>query len=99
MEVAMSFWFLVGWLFFCAVAARIAEKKGRSGWGYFFLSFVFSPFIGIICAALADVNQDAIDRRKINTNEAKRCPHCGELINWHATICRYCNRDFPRLES
>jgi hypothetical protein len=93
----MSFFVIVLWLFFCAVAARMAEKKGRSGWGYFLLAFLLSPLIGIICAALADTNQAAIDRHRLASNEVKRCPHCGELVKWQATICRYCNRDFPSL--
>jgi hypothetical protein len=95
----MSFFVIVLWLFFCAVSARIAEKKGRSGWGYFLLSFLLSPLIGMICAALADPNRKVIDARRIKNKEVKRCPHCGELVKWQAEICRYCQKDFPSLMS
>ena len=38
------------YLFFCLWATNVANKKGRSGFGFFLLSLVFSPLIGIIAA-------------------------------------------------
>lgn len=92
-------WIFLLWLFFCFVAGKIAANKGRSGFGFFMLAFILSPIVGIICAALASRDQRSIDRRSLENNEKKRCPHCGELINLQAAICRFCNRDFPRLGS
>jgi uncharacterized C2H2 Zn-finger protein len=85
------------WLFFCFVTARMAQKKGRPAFWFFLLAFLASPLIGMICAALADTDQVVLDRRRLAGNQVKRCPHCGELIRRQATICRFCNRDFPSL--
>jgi ribosomal protein S14 len=92
-------WIFILWIFFCFVAGKIAANKGRSGFGFFLLAFLLSPLVGIICAALASPDKRALDRRAVENHEKKRCPHCGELIARQATICRFCSRDFPRLES
>ena len=44
---------IVVWVALCFVAGAIASKKGRSSVGFFFLSLVLSPLIGIIAALIA----------------------------------------------
>ena len=46
--------FFIFWLFFCILVGVYAHKKGRFGTGYFFLSFMLSPLIGFLIAALVD---------------------------------------------
>ncbi len=41
------------WFFPAYFAGNIAAKKGRSFFGFFFLSIVFSPIVGLIAAAIA----------------------------------------------
>jgi hypothetical protein len=62
-------WVFLLWIFFCLVAGKIAANKGRSGFGFFLLSFFLSPFIGIICAALASPDQRSIDRQALKTTK------------------------------
>jgi hypothetical protein len=48
------------WLGFCVLVGVYASKKGRSGVGWFFLSIVISPLIGlIIVACLKDTKMEA----------------------------------------
>jgi hypothetical protein len=41
------------WGILCFIPAGIASSKGRSGAGFFMLSFFFSPLIGVIAALIA----------------------------------------------
>lgn len=44
--------FLIIWFLFCSVAGKIAKGNGRSFWGFFLLSFLLTPLIGIIVALI-----------------------------------------------
>lgn len=48
-----GFWLLLVWGLLAAGVGAYAGGKGRSAFGYFALSFVLSPLIGVIAAAIA----------------------------------------------
>ncbi len=44
----------VFWIAFSFMAAYVASNKGRSGFGFFMLSIILSPIIGLIGALIAE---------------------------------------------
>jgi len=50
---------LVAWVLMCALVAAIANKKGQSGVGFFFLALFLSPLVGLIAVAIVKANPAA----------------------------------------
>lgn len=86
--------YVVGWFLFSIVAGIIAGSRGRSGIGYFALSVVLSPLVGIILAAampsLAKPATATTDGTAANPADYVSCPACRELVRWDASKCKHC---------
>ena len=50
---------IILWFIFSAFVGVYADKKGRSGGGYFFLSLLLSPIIAFCIVALAGEKKEA----------------------------------------
>ena len=76
----------IGWVAFSVLAGIIASTKNRSGFGYFVLSVVLSPLVGLIAAAA----MPKIDANAPNPSTHVKCPDCRELVLKDARKCKHC---------
>jgi hypothetical protein len=86
------------WLAFSIIAGIIAGNKGRSRFGFFLLSVILSPIIGVIGALIAKPDKAKIERIELSSGGMKRCPFCAELVKKKAIVCRHCGKDLPTEE-
>jgi hypothetical protein len=82
----------IGWLVLCWATGVLAEHKGRSFGGFFFLSLFLSPIVGLIVALIVSPKTTNVEEREIERGERVRCPSCAELIRPEARICRFCQQ-------
>ncbi len=85
-------WLMIifAWFVFSIVAAVIANARGRAGTGYFLLSMLLTPLVGIILAAALPNLNVAKDPDAPNANTHVRCPDCRELVRFDAIKCKHC---------
>ena len=67
-----------------------ARKGGKPGKG--FLVGGLLGALGVLILVLATPKQAEIDSAT-RSQGLVRCPHCAELINHQAHVCRYCQRE------
>ena len=81
------------WVGLSILAGVIAEKKGRSWFGFFVLSLLLSPIIGLLAAFVAAPDIALVERRQLISGVATRCSFCAELIKAEAIKCKHCGSD------
>lgn len=80
---------VIFWVIFALVVSFIAINKGRSGMGFFILSILLSPLLGLIIVLILGVNEEGL----YNNGELKKCPNCKEYVKLGASICKHCGND------
>lgn len=80
---------LVTWLILGAVVGFIAAQRGRSGMGFFALSVLLSPLIGIV-VLLATPGPS---KSTAETERRGPCWQCKEMVMVGASRCRFCGAD------
>lgn len=83
---------LVVFSFLAGLIAKNAERKGRSFWSFYAISFLISPIVsGIIVAILP---RQALQDAKPDERPTKTCPKCAETVQAAAVVCRFCSHSF-----
>lgn len=82
------------WVLFSVAVGVLAKNRGRSGIGWFFLSVLISPLLGLIfCLVTKDMAKSAQDQALPSEATHVKCPHCAELVLPQALVCKHCGRD------
>jgi hypothetical protein len=79
--------------FLGVIPARIAERKGRNGFGW----WLYGTTLFIVALPHALMLKDP-DEDVISSPEFRPCPFCGKTIHIDVTRCAFCKRDVPRVE-
>ena len=79
-------------LAFMLAIVRQASAWGRSGVLFFALCILFSPILAaIILLLIGPARAVSAPATSARPEALRRCPHCAELIQPAARICRYCH--------
>ena len=82
------------WLVFAIVVGAVAKNNGRSFGGYFVLSLLLSPIIGLIILLIASVNNPAhkrVQQESENEGQPLRYTYAGTLSQ---VTCKSCGKEF-----
>ena len=81
------------WVIVSLIVAVVANGKGRSGVGFFFLSLITSPIIALIILLVVGEGPGPLAAN----SSARKCPYCAELVKKEAIVCKHCGKDLPVL--
>jgi len=90
-------WLILPWLIGAILVGAYASSKGRSAIGYFALSVILTPVLGIIIAVAAEPDIDKLEERAILAGKHRKCPYCAELVRMEASICKHCGKAIAKI--
>lgn len=80
----------VGWFLLAIACGIFADRRGRSGVGWFFIAMCASPLIaGAFLLALPPIEKEGA------FSILRRCNHCREQIRRDANVCKHCGSMSP----
>jgi hypothetical protein len=87
--------FLAIWIILAIVGAIVANNKGRSGVGWFFLCLLLTPVVILVLLALPTLKPTGA-RPQARPPDRAPCPWCAEEILLAARVCRFCGHELPK---
>jgi len=84
----------VFWVVLSLLVGEWAARKGRSAAGYFLLSLLLSPLIGLVAVGIVEPRLAELAK----SGKLKQCPECAEYIQPTAKKCRFCGASFAPPE-
>ena len=81
---------VIAWLIFAAIVGVGASARGRSGFGWFFLSCLISPLLSLILLLLLPKRTAQALSETVTPATHRKCPQCAELILREARKCKHC---------
>lgn len=78
--------YIAAWVIFAGVVGMIASSRGRGFGGFFMLSLVISPLLGlVVLLASGDGTRRAPcwQCKEAVVVGASKCPHCGAALVWN----------------
>lgn len=88
--MTMVVWVL--WLVCSGIVAFMAWRRGRSPIAWLVASIFLSPIVGYLVVRGLGENTTLIDRRRLESDSFKQCPHCGRSTPEESAICQACGR-------
>ena len=86
----VSLIFYIVWFASIFIGAYIGGKKGKKKKAWLLTGFL--GVIGLIIVIFMKPSEEAEEKAKIASGNMKKCPHCAELIQSEAKICKHCNK-------
>lgn len=82
----------IPWVLGSGVVAYMAWKRGRSPVAWTVVSVFLTPVVGYLLIRGLGENTREIDRRRLDSDGFKRCPHCGRSTPAESVMCQACGR-------
>lgn len=76
------------WFLFSIAVGILASNRGRSGFGWFLISLLISPLLGLIFVLVLKNLKNFPDG--VSPESHLRCPDCRELVRKDARKCKHC---------
>lgn len=81
----------ITWFLLSVAVGILADNKGRSGIGWFLLSMILTPVLGLIfCAVSKNLRVANVSVDTPGNATHLRCPACAEWVLPQAVKCKHC---------